>query len=242
MPNNSPRRNSPKTPNNTTNKLNMINFKTTVLREGTMLYHGTVSGLSMPNDIPSTYGGSWFARLKRQAIYWAIRKMNSRRKPVVYTYRVKKDVTLMRLDDRSNMQKLSWSLGYSSSYKYNGSFNGHIASRFCGRTKFNGWFFPTGQTQVMLCHPSEFLEFVKEETVHMNQGNTPFGALMENSFMYVNKPVEPMKFILTNARNPNSKPPIIPSIPAGEFFRKYKLKMTAHKIRTAAAARRRARR
>ena len=115
MSNNSPRRNSPKTPNNTTNKLNMINFKTTVLREGTMLYHGTVSGLSMPNDIPSTYGGSWFARLKRQAIYWAIRKMNSRRKPVVYTYRVKKDVTLMRLDDRSNMQKLSWSLGYSSS-------------------------------------------------------------------------------------------------------------------------------
>lgn len=238
MSNNFPRRNSPNNPN----KLNMNNFKTTVLRAGTMLYHGTVSGLSMPNDIPSVYGGSWFARLKRQAIYWAIRKRNSRHKPVVYTYRVKKDVTLMRLDDRSNMQKLSWSLGYSFNYKYNGSYNGLIALRFCGRNKFNGWFFPSGQTQVMLCHPSEFLEFVKEETVHMSIGNTPMGELTKNSFMYVNNPILPMRFNLTNARNPNSKPPVVPSIPAMEFLRKYKLKMTAHKIRTAAAARRRARR
>jgi hypothetical protein len=178
-------------------------MKTIILHKGTMLYHGTVSGVSMPNNIPNRYGGSWFARLKRQAIYWSIFKRSTRNEPVVYTYRVKKDVQIIRLDDASNVEQLSRNTGFTKVFKYtyNGKWNGLIAERLCRNGKYNGWELLSGQTQVMLCRPSEFLEFVKKEYVHSNVlGNTPIGALNNKSFMYVNRPVYPMNLKLTNTK------------------------------------------
>ena len=130
---------------------------------GTTLYHGTLSKL--PNGFPNSKDGNWFATDATQSILHALASHKARQThtPYLYIYKLINVPKITKFRDRNNLNAFASTLGFNTNY---GSMaftnaNANLAREVCHYTKYDGWWFPSDQAQVMLCNPAKFLKFVK---------------------------------------------------------------------------------
>jgi len=176
---------------------------------GKTLYHGT--NVKLLSGFPNRTGGNWFATDPRQAILHSIHGNNSNDRMYLYIYKVINPPTVIKFNSLQNFNKFSKGQGFQmqreSATSYNNQ-NKQVAQKLCQNGVYDGWWFPSDQTQLMLCRPSSFLRFVKVLRVSAHSLYFPRfrnGMWKENaSFKYSTTPISLNNVVNKNQPNKNA--------------------------------------
>jgi hypothetical protein len=130
---------------------------------GKTLYHGTK--FKLKNGFPDKKDGNWFATDPKQSILH-VSSIGSSYKDHMYFYIYKtlKPIKVLKFDSGKNIN--NWAVREGFNLPANGSFafsgaDYNLAKHLCKNGKYDGWWFPNDQTQIMLCDPKSLLKFVK---------------------------------------------------------------------------------
>lgn len=136
----------------------------TNIKVGKTLYHGTLMRLA--GGFPTSPGGNWFATDPQQSILHALKSagFNQEKTPYLYIYKIIKTPRILKFNSGANFTAWANSKGIRTNSN-NGiqgtNKNYELARKLCTNGEYDGWWLPSDQTQVMLCRPSGFLQFVK---------------------------------------------------------------------------------
>ena len=126
----------------------------TTIPVGTVLFHG--SQFISANRYPFNSSGTWFATKSKQSIFHVLQK--AKEAPYLSVYVVKKPLKVFKINSVKNFDNFAKSFNFEGLRPFTGN-NRHLAMDLCNSGKFDGWWFPKDQAQVMICKPKEFLEW-----------------------------------------------------------------------------------
>ena len=149
-----------------------VDIKTTTITKEQFpnLYHG--SNQRLPHHFPNLFA-NWFATEKTQASLYPLMKDKSERRYVqgvfvpsivrVYTYEIVHPIPdIYVLDSAEDMNKLATYLDVPKVQKLFTVYDKDIVEALCEKG-LNGWMLLRDQSQIMLCHPEQFLKPVALE-------------------------------------------------------------------------------
>ena len=149
-----------------------VDIKTTTITKEQFpnLYHG--SNQRLPHHFPNLFA-NWFATEKTQASLYPLMKDKCERRYVqgvfvpsivrVYTYEIVHPIPdIYVIDSAEDMNKLATYLDVPKVQKLFTVYDKDIAEALCEKG-LNGWMLLRDQSQIMLCHPEQFLKPVALE-------------------------------------------------------------------------------
>jgi hypothetical protein len=143
--------------------------KTDVIPTGKTLYHGT--RFKLRTGMPIGINGSWFATDPKQSILHVAKKKP--KNMYFYIYKTIRPLRVLKFESGRTMNNWALRSGFKlnlnkarEGVETNRTFafsnkNRNLATHVCKEGKYDGWWFPNDQTQVMLCEPKNALKFVK---------------------------------------------------------------------------------
>jgi hypothetical protein len=168
--------------------------KVEIIPIGKTLYHGSKYKLS--TGYPTGDKGIWFATNPVQSILHVASRSGSNVPNYMYIYKVKTPLKVIKFDSGKNINNWAVREGFTlpnntKTFAFSNK-DYQLAEYLCKQGVYDGWWFPNDQTQVMLCKPSELLNFVKvmdisfpygkpQRSITWNRGNNHGRYIVSNN-------------------------------------------------------------
>jgi hypothetical protein len=146
---------------------------------GKTLYHG--SKYKLGTGYPTGDKGIWFATNPVQSILHVASRSGSNVPNYMYIYKVKTPLKVIKFDSGKNINNWAVREGFTlpnntKTFAFSNK-DYQLAEYLCKQGVYDGWWFPNDQTQVMLCKPSELLNFVKVMEISFPYGKPYHGSI-----------------------------------------------------------------